>query len=287
MDALHHRLDELKIAAAHDVTVAHQCGSARAPHAKSLSGHEYRRGSLSCWQLEARFADICRRHALPLPSCARGSETEQPEPTVWLNTGRMLVIDIETGGFVGTEVFLIGVVLPDVRPLRVIQWLARDYTEEAALLHALAEVAQRRDIWVSFNGKSFDEPFLRDRALIHRVPLPRPRLHVDLLHLARRRFRGRLPDCRLQTLEQHLLSWQRVGDVPGAEIPALFHLFVRTRNPAPIIPVVEHNQLDLVSSTELLSRLMPQIIAPATHCCGPDWNRSKAVPGDRKRESHA
>jgi uncharacterized protein YprB with RNaseH-like and TPR domain len=277
MDALHYRLDELKIAAVREVTAACQRQSPQALRPEGLPGREYRCGSVSCWQLEARFDDICRRHALERSPRRSGFEEAGAAPAGWLDARRTLVIDIETGGFAGTEVFLIGVVMADIRPLRVIQWLARDYAEEAALLHALAEVAQQRDIWVSFNGKSFDEPFLRDRALIHRVALPRPRLHVDLLHLARRRFRGRLPDCRLQTLERHVLGWQRAGDVPGAEIPGLFHLFMRTRNPAPIIPVIEHNQLDLVSSTELLSRLVPQL-APAAMACG---------TADRKRNSHA
>jgi hypothetical protein len=166
-----------------------------------------------------------------------------------------MVIDIETGGFAGTPVFLIGLVLLDRWPLVVRQFLARDYPEEDAILRALAELAAQRSTWVTFNGKSFDEPMLRDRATLYRIPLPPPQLHVDLLHAARRAWRGELPDFRLATLEQRILGRQRVGDVPSCDVPDLFHYFIRTGNAAPLRPVLEHNRIDLLSATELLLRL--------------------------------
>ena len=175
---------------------------------------------------------------------------------VELTPSRALLLDIETGGFSGTPVFLIGVVALDQRPLCIEQWLARDYPEEVAILHRLARCARRRDCWITFNGKAFDAPFVQDRATVHGVRLQRPRVHVDLLHLARRRWGPRLPDCRLGTLERHVLKRTRVGDVPSCDVPDLFHHFVRTQNAAPLKPVIEHNQLDLVSSVELLVRLI-------------------------------
>ena len=145
--------------------------------------------------------------------------------------------------------------LLDRRPLSVRQLLARDYPEEEAILRALAETAAERDVWVTFNGKSFDEPFLRDRATLHRVPLTPPATHVDLLVAARRAWRGKLPNFKLGTLEQHILRRERIGDVPSCDVPDLFHHFIRTGNAAPLRPVVQHNQIDLVSATELLLRL--------------------------------
>jgi hypothetical protein len=172
-----------------------------------------------------------------------------------LDPAETLVLDIETGGFSGTPVFLIGVVALDSRPLQVEQWLARDYPEEQAILRRLARWACKRRTWVTFNGKSFDAPFVLDRARLYGIELPPPEVHVDLLHAARRRWRNELPDCRLETLERHILSRDRVGDVPSCDVPDLFHHFIRTRNAAPLRPVLEHNQIDLVSSTELLLQL--------------------------------
>ena len=38
-----------------------------------------------------------------------------------------------------------------------------------------------------------------------------------------------------------------MGDVPGFEIPARYFQFLRTGDPRPLEPVLEHNRLDLVS----------------------------------------
>lgn len=197
----------------------------------------------------AQPARLARALAMPLVCEVSRDEVVSVDPR------RTLVMDIETGGFSGTPVFLIGVVALDRRPLCVEQWLARDYPEEEAILHRLARWARKRDTWVTFNGKAFDAPFVLDRAAIYGIELDPPRVHVDLLHAARRRWRRKLPDCRLETLERHVLKRRRVGDVPSSDVPDLFHHFIRTRNAAPLKPVLEHNQLDLVSSTELLLQL--------------------------------
>ena len=53
--------------------------------------------------------------------------------------------------------------------------------------------------------------------------------------------------CRLSTLERTLFDVRRVGDVPGFEIPSRFFQFLRSGDPRPLEPVLEHNRLDLVS----------------------------------------
>lgn len=177
------------------------------------------------------------------------------EPLGPLAAAESVLVDIETGGFAGTPAFLVGLLDLAVEPLVVEQWLTRDYSEEQALVRLVAERLSARDVWVSFNGKSFDEPFLRDRAAACRVSFPRPRLHVDILHAARRAWRSRLPDCRLATLERRILGVARAGDVPSADVPELFHHFLRTGRAGPLRPVLEHNRQDLVTSLQLLLRL--------------------------------
>ncbi len=235
-----------------------QSGEARSYLALSdlLGGREFVALNQRCWCIDYRF----RGGGAP-PASENSRFVRAP---VWNMNGlddgtidatRTLILDIETGGFAGTPVFLIGVVALDEYPLRTIQFLARDYPEEAAILHALREASAGRDTWVTFNGKSFDEPFLRDRAAVHRLALPAPRRHLDLLHAARRAWGEGLPDCRLRTLEQRILGRTRIGDVSSREVPDLFHLFFRTGNAGPLRPVLEHNRLDLVTATELLIRL--------------------------------
>lgn len=258
MNDLRRRLDELKAVAPRGRHRPARRAAARPVHlSEAIGGGEQRRAGTPFWQLETTFTQTCDRFDLALPPRITALQTQPPSRHIaHADPARSLVIDIETGGFAGTEVFLIGWVLLDRRPLTVVQWLARDYPEERGILRALAEIAPHRDTWITFNGKSFDEPFLRDRAAVHRVRLTPPTVHIDLLHYARRRWSDQLPNCKLQTLEQHVLGWQRVGDVPSSDIPDLFHHFIRTHNAAPIRPVLEHNQLDLISCTELLVQLL-------------------------------
>jgi len=77
-------------------------------------------------------------------------------------------------------------------------------------------------------------------------------LHLDLLHAARRRWRHEVPNCRLVTLEWHLCGRQRSGDIPGSEIPRVYHEFVRRGYSASMKQVFHHNVLDLVTLAELL-----------------------------------
>ncbi|HEV2105833.1 MAG TPA: ribonuclease H-like domain-containing protein, partial [Candidatus Eisenbacteria bacterium] len=89
----------------------------------------------------------------------------------------------------------------------------------------------------------------------HGVALRFPPGHVDLLHLARRRWRDVLPDCRLQTLERRVCRRWRSGDVPGDEVPGLYHDFVRRGDAWRLVPVFHHNLLDVITMAEILHAL--------------------------------
>lgn len=185
---------------------------------------------------------------------------------------RLLLVDLETCGLAGAALFLIGVLrsISDVLTLELL--LARNYSQERAILVSFWQIAAGRDVLVTFNGKAFDWPMMLDRSRRHllirsqsRLPapslqspasgLPSPLRHVDLLHHARRRWKGELPDCRLQTLERHVCRRRRVGDVPGHMIPAAYADFVRTGIPREMESVLYHNALDLVTLLDLAMRL--------------------------------
>jgi len=166
-----------------------------------------------------------------------------------------LFLDLETCGLSSSPVFLAGTMHWNGEDFVLRQYFARHYGEEAALLRALASAFTGFEAIVTFNGKSYDVPFLRDRARLHRVTLPVPIDHLDLLHPARRRWRGALPDCRLQTLEFAICRRRRVGDVPGDEVPGLYHDFVRRGDPYRLIPVFHHNLLDVITMAEVLRAL--------------------------------
>lgn len=225
---------------------------------EALGGGPAFLGDQACWRVEtpvecgsAADSDFERFDAPVIRIAPRaGADPLELAPR------RLLIADIETGGFAGTPVFLIGVLhgLPDGP--RIEQWLTRDFPDEPCVIRAFAGVAVSEPVWISFNGRSFDEPFLRDRAVVHRIALPPPALHIDVLHAARRRWKGTLPNFRLATLERALLGDSRSGDVSGADVPDLFHHFFRTGNAAPLACVLEHNRRDLLTTARLLARLL-------------------------------
>src|SRR6267142_6421 len=196
-----------------------------------------------------------RSRARDLPEIA--AEVESPERGLFRRYGhrRMLFLDIETCGLSAAPVFLVGLCMVGDRNLVLRQLFARDYSEERALLEELARLAREFDFLVTFNGKSFDVPFLRDRATHHRMGFSLELPHLDLLWMARRRWKHTLPDCRLKTLEWHVLRRRRAGDVSGAEIPGLYHDFVKRGEPHRLLPVFHHHLLDVVAMVELIPPL--------------------------------
>lgn len=179
-----------------------------------------------------------------------------PFTTLGADPARLLYLDIETTGLSGVPLFLVGLMFLDDDGIRVVQLLARDYSEESALLEHLAGLFTRFDCLITFNGASFDLPYIRDRFFANTLRCRFPGHHLDLLPLSRRRWRTKLPDCRLQTLERWVCGRHRDGDIPSLDIPETYHLFVRTGNAALIRPILDHNALDLVTMGELLIRLI-------------------------------
>jgi len=165
------------------------------------------------------------------------------------------LIDTETAGFYGRPLFLVGLMRYQEEDLLLEQWFARDYAQEAGLLSQLAQALSQVKLLISFNGKAFDWPFVRDRMIYHRVPCRACFAHLDLLHPSRRRWRSQLPDCRLRTLERYLCGRWRSGDLPSAEIPQRYHDFVRQQEARLIAPIFHHNRLDLITMIELVVAL--------------------------------
>jgi len=79
-------------------------------------------------------------------------------------------------------------------------------------------------VLVTFNGRGFDLPLLRNRALVTRTFLDLDRPHLDLLPPCRRLFRPRTSNCRLVTLEREILGFARSRLGPALAPRALhFH----------------------------------------------------------------
>ncbi len=172
--------------------------------------------------------------------------------------GDVVFVDIETTGLVSTcPLFMIGMLLPESAcELRLVQAFARDYDEEAAVLEeACARLAQARAV-VTYNGKSFDMPFISRRMAYYGRCDELEAMVVDLLWPTRRLWHVALPNCKLATVQSMVLDCPRDEDIPGRLIPEVYVEYVRTGDASLVLPIIDHNELDLLAMAGLLPFLV-------------------------------
>jgi uncharacterized protein YprB with RNaseH-like and TPR domain len=181
---------------------------------------------------------------------------------------RLAFLDTETSGLAGgtgTYAFLIGAGRFTAGGwFELAQFFMRDPAEEPAVLEGLAEFLAPCQALVTFNGKAFDIPLLNTRYTLHQIPLPyKGYSHLDLLPLARRLWRDRLPSRALKYLEENILQAPRSSDeVPGFEIPWLYFDYLRTGDAGPLKGVFYHNAMDVVAMAALLSHVSGLLTDP-------------------------
>ncbi|NUP10352.1 MAG: ribonuclease H-like domain-containing protein [Polyangiaceae bacterium] len=194
---------------------------------------------------------------------------------------RALYLDTETTGLAGgtgTVPFLLGLGYYDAADERFVveQVLLRTFAEEAAMVEHLRRRAAEASMLVTFNGKAFDWSLLKTRSTMNRADRLPVLPHLDLLHVVRRLHKHRLRSCALQRIEEDILGQRRVDDVCGADIAAIYHHYVRTRDVAALEPVIIHNSLDVVSMFALVGLYGEQLTADTN---GDAW-ASTLAPSD-------
>ncbi len=167
----------------------------------------------------------------------------------------ILYFDLETCGFSGTPVFLIGFLMIKGKSAVFEQAFARDYSEEKAIVAYTADKFEKTDIVSSYNGKSFDYPFLTERGYQNGVFIKQGIPHIDLLHISKRRWGRQLPNCKLVTLERYILRRNRINDIPGSDIPGVYHNYVESGDAFRMKEVLYHNMMDVITLAEIFKLL--------------------------------
>ncbi len=176
---------------------------------------------------------------------------------------KICFLDTETTGLAGgtgTLAFLVGVgwwerLAAGGWQFRLEQYLIEDFCHECDMMERLAARLETFDAVCTYNGRTFDMPLLRTRALLQRIP-PRvfPRRQIDLLPFCRRIWRETLPSVSLKNVELSILGIDRGPDLDGAQIPSIFFHMARTGKAGRMAAVVEHNAWDILTLSTLLRR---------------------------------
>lgn len=246
-----------------DVEGCVEAGPGRLPIEEAVPGKELRNEGGACYVTAVRRAVSESHGGVRLDAVLELTGAELAglagEPRIAdFSPASAAYLDTETTGLsggAGTYAFLVGVGRYREGAFQLRQFFLRDPSEEEAQLRAIARWVEGCDGLVTFNGRSFDKPLLDTRALLHRLPpLLSGRPHLDLLPVARRLWRRRLPGCRLVDLEERLLGFERVDDVPGWLVPGRYLSYQRSGDARPLVGIFRHNALDILSMVSVLAR---------------------------------
>jgi uncharacterized protein YprB with RNaseH-like and TPR domain len=167
-----------------------------------------------------------------------------------------LIFDLETTGLAGgtgTYPFLMGFGIFEENGIRIYQYLLPEFGREISAYLDLKRLWTDKSTLLSYNGKSFDYPLLRNRLILNRIDNPfEGYRHLDLLHLTRRLWKNVLPSCSLGTIEERIFNFNRWRDIDGSLIPQAYFTFLQTGDSSDIKRIIDHNQLDIVSLARLL-----------------------------------
>ena len=170
-------------------------------------------------------------------------------------------MDIETLGLSNVPIILIGVaeLSENGKHIESNQYLLREKSEEPAVLEAFMSHLDEDSVYVSYNGARFDVPFIKNRCDYYRINYEHDLIHYDLLYFARRLWKSKLPNCKLTTVEKYLFDIERVDDVPGSYIPSYYESYMKKNNIGPLIPIIEHNRMDIVSLAKFLMKMHDEV----------------------------
>jgi uncharacterized protein YprB with RNaseH-like and TPR domain len=171
----------------------------------------------------------------------------------------LLFFDLETTSLsigTGTYPFLIGLGYLQKDSLVIDQYFMHRFDCEPAILKEVRSSFRTAGIVVTYNGKTFDMPLIKNRYRLNRVPdFPMEIPVVDLLYPCRRIFKNLYENCSLKVIEEQVLGVFREDDIPGWEIPDVFFSYQKYGETARLAQVVEHNRMDIESMVLLMVTL--------------------------------
>ncbi len=164
------------------------------------------------------------------------------------------IIDIETLGLSERPIILLGIAKIEKDKICTSQFLLRDIPDEPGAIWALVSQLEPKSALISYNGRSFDVPYIKQRLAYYGLDSALDNTHFDILHFTRRALKPKLSDCRLDTVEKYI-GITRDTNIPGALVPDFYDTYLRTKNVGPLVPIIEHNKQDLLTLGSLFTKL--------------------------------
>lgn len=270
MESLRDKLKSLGVQIGTENLIAPQKKAEKFPVESIIEGHDLENALGNTFIVEKEFSAGYQHGNCDLGKFPDYSILSQWAKSTLLtnsNYKKVIFLDAETSGLsggTGTFAFMLGLGHFTDSGFKVYQLFLRDPCQEPAFLSALSEYLQQFSVIVSYNGKSFDVPLMKNRYILHSESIPFESMeHIDLLHLARRIWRNRLASRTLGNLETEILNYARSQEeVPGWIIPELYFNYLKSQDARPLAGVFYHNQIDILSLAALFNILAEMLTNP-------------------------
>ena len=186
----------------------------------------------------------------------------------------LLFLDIETLGLYDSPIIIIGIGFFKNKKFHIREFFARDLEEEIAICeHLRTKILPNFKSFITYNGKSFDIPYIANRFLYYfdenpmisddDVPYEKSNTkyhHIDLYHNCRRKFKGMFDKYTLTNMEEKLLNWKRDNELPSSLVGMCYRKYRDDpqRYIGLIKECIEHNYFDVYSMPLILKQLLNQ-----------------------------
>lgn len=173
----------------------------------------------------------------------------------------LVFFDIETTGtFYSCPLFLICIARCIGDSIIVKQFFSPTEKEEKAILYEFIRNTRKEDIFVSFRGKNFDMPFIKNRSNFHNIDFNLCNsFHIDLYYFSKRIIEPKLNNYRLKSIEENFLNIRRKGDIESYLVPEYYFTYKRTNDEKYLKPILVHNCYDVISLVILFYELLKKI----------------------------
>lgn len=170
-------------------------------------------------------------------------------------------LDIETTGLspARASCILIGILKKRGESFEFVQIFSDKGTpeDEAALLRAASRELEGIDVMITYNGRSFDGPFMARRMRMHGIA-PRLPFDLDLLPIVRRHsgLKSFLPNLRQKTVEDFMGLWADRDDrIDGGDSVLMYFDYLASGSDDIRRSVLLHNHDDVLQLYKLLAVL--------------------------------
>lgn len=170
--------------------------------------------------------------------------------------GTIAYLDIEATGFdlENDKIVLIslGYYLNE-EEFKVIQYFAETPNEEENILKELKKAMSNFKRWCSFNGTSFDEPFVIRKMYKYNLHFRLPGEHIDLFKIIRPFYkRMGMKGCSLKNVEQ-FTGIHRQDEISGARSVELYNEYLVNHDEKLKEILMLHNYEDVVNLPKIFN----------------------------------